>query len=155
VGIGVGVIPGVGVGDSVGVGVGLGPLTTNLRGEISHPATTNRNVTMAIIHRNRVADGRGKKAIVEWMPGVLGLLPQGLRCFYAKWDNRRMRKTFILLQSTLLAGAVLLGSAVAQQSTTKSQAAPAKPQSTPAPAKTPDAPAPKPGAASPYTTQKD
>jgi FKBP-type peptidyl-prolyl cis-trans isomerase len=66
-----------------------------------------------------------------------------------------MRKPFFIAPTILLAGAVLLGSAVAQQSTTKNQAAPAKPQSTPAPAKTPDAPAPKAAATSPFTNQKD
>jgi FKBP-type peptidyl-prolyl cis-trans isomerase len=66
-----------------------------------------------------------------------------------------MRKPFFTAPIILLAGAVLLGSAVAQQSTTKNQSAPAKPQSTPAPAKTPDAPAPKAAATSPFTNQKD
>ncbi len=64
-----------------------------------------------------------------------------------------MRKPFFTVPIILLAGAVLLGSAVAQQSTTKSQAAPAKPQSTPAPAKTPEAPAPKADAT--FANQKD
>jgi FKBP-type peptidyl-prolyl cis-trans isomerase FklB len=64
-----------------------------------------------------------------------------------------MRKPFFTVPTILLAGAVLLGSAVAQQSTTKSQAAPAKPQSTPAPAKTPEAPAPKADAT--FANQKD
>src|SRR5262249_3721524 len=83
--VGIGVIVGIGVGvpvgDSVGVGVGLGPLTTNLRGEISHPATTRTNAQKAIIHRIRVADGGGEMAILELMPGRLKLLPQGLRLF--------------------------------------------------------------------------
>src|SRR5262249_54718160 len=74
---------------------------------------------------------------------------------FRQCDNRCMRKTFFVLPITMLAAAVLLGSAVAQQSTTKSQAAPAKPQATPTPAKTPDAPAPKPGAASPFTDPND
>lgn len=65
-----------------------------------------------------------------------------------------MKKPFFLLQTILMAGAVLLGSAVAQQSTTKNPAAPAKGQATPAP-KTPDAPAPKPGASSAFTNEKD
>lgn len=66
-----------------------------------------------------------------------------------------MRKPLFLLQTTM-AGAVLLGSAVAQQSTTKNQAAPSKSQSTtPAPAKTPDAPAPKADSAAPFANQKD
>ena len=66
-----------------------------------------------------------------------------------------MRKPFFTVPTILLAGAVLLlGSAVAQQSTTKSQAAPAKPQSTaPATAKAPDAPAPKADAT--FANQKD
>lgn len=67
-----------------------------------------------------------------------------------------MRKPFFTVQTLLMAGTVLLGSAMAQQSTTKNPAAPAKPQSTaPAQAKTPDAPAPKPGVSSAFTNQKD
>src|SRR5262245_4513139 len=90
------------------------------------------------------------------MPWLAGLLPQGFALFLRQCDNRWMRKTFFLLQTTLLAMAVLLGSAVAQQSTTKSQTAPAKPQSTaPAQAKTPDAPAPKPDASSAFPNKSD
>ena len=74
-------VPGVGVGDTVGVGVGLGPLITNLRGEISHPATTNNTAQNAMIHRYKVADGRRQKGILELMPAVSRLLPGGLRCF--------------------------------------------------------------------------
>jgi FKBP-type peptidyl-prolyl cis-trans isomerase FklB len=66
-----------------------------------------------------------------------------------------MRKPFFIIQTLLMAGTVLLGSAMAQQSTTKSQAAPAKPQSTAPAQATPDAPAPKPGASSPFTKQRD
>ncbi len=67
-----------------------------------------------------------------------------------------MKKPLFLLETVLLAGTVLLGSAVAQQSTTKNQAAPAKSQSTaPAATKTPDAPAPKSDASSTFASQKD
>jgi FKBP-type peptidyl-prolyl cis-trans isomerase len=66
-----------------------------------------------------------------------------------------MRKPLFVLETVLLAGAVLLGSAMAQQSTTK-PSAPAKSQSTaPAPTKTPDAPAPKADSAAPFANQKD
>lgn len=66
-----------------------------------------------------------------------------------------MRKTFFAL-TILMAGAVLLGSAKAQQSTTKNPAAPAKTQSTaPAQTKTPDAPAPKTDSPAPFASQKD
>lgn len=47
IGVGLGVVPGVGV--PVGVGVGDGPLTTILRGEISHPATTSKANKIAMI----------------------------------------------------------------------------------------------------------
>ena len=72
-----------------------------------------------------------------------------------------MRKPFIALPTILMAVVVLLGIAVAQQSTTKSQAAPAKTQSTaPAktqtpPASTTETPAAKSETPSPFGTQKD
>lgn len=68
-----------------------------------------------------------------------------------------MRKPLIAVSAVLMAGAVLLGSSVAQ-STGKSQTAPAKTQST-APAKTQPSPAasptPKSDTPSPFTNQKD
>ncbi len=72
-----------------------------------------------------------------------------------------MRKPFIALPTILTAGVLLLGSAVAQQSTTKSQSAPAKTQSTapaktqPPPASKTEAPAAKSDTASPFATPKD
>ncbi|MGC2697183.1 MAG: FKBP-type peptidyl-prolyl cis-trans isomerase [Candidatus Angelobacter sp.] len=72
-----------------------------------------------------------------------------------------MRKPFFVVRTILTAVAVLLGSAVAQQSTTNSQSAPAKtPSTTPAktqqaaPAKS-DAPAPKSDTAFPFATKKE
>src|SRR5581483_4483004 len=92
---------------------------------------------------------------VDWMPACFGLLPPGFALFVRQCDNIRMKKTFFAL-TILMAGGVLLGSAMAQQSTTKNPAAPAKTQSTaPAQTKTPDAPAPKTDSPAPFANQKD
>jgi FKBP-type peptidyl-prolyl cis-trans isomerase len=89
------------------------------------------------------------------MPAYLGLLPPGFALFVRQCDNIRMRKSFFAL-TILMAGAVLFGSAMAQQSTTKNPAAPAKTQSTaPAQTKAPDAPAPKTDSPAPFASQKD
>src|ERR1051326_533771 len=92
------------------------------------------------------------------MPRSLELLPSGIALFLRQCDNRCMRKALIAVTTILIAGAVLLGSSVAQ-STGKSQTAPAKKQST-APAKNPSpaaspTPASKAEAASAFANQKD
>ena len=69
-----------------------------------------------------------------------------------------MKKPLIVLRATLMAGAVLVGSALGQQPAAKGQKAPAKPSPTPAAAASPT-PAPAanatPTPASPFTDQKD
>jgi len=53
VGLGGGVVPGVGV--PVGVGVGEGPLTTTLRGEMTHPTRMASNIHTPAMAQNSFA----------------------------------------------------------------------------------------------------
>src|SRR5262249_6151239 len=101
----------------------------------------------------------GEKSEGAYPSGCLaagGCCRRRFALFLRQCDNRRMRKPLIVLRATLMAGAVLLGSAAGQQPAAKGQKAPAKPSPTPAatPSPTPT-PAAKPSPASPFTDQKD